>query len=134
VGTPIDSLNIEQAERKINDASNNFFIVLPLYPTVYDTCTQDTMTPRWAISRRSVARPPVPASTRSHREEHSISATLEDCEFGYKSPLGKVSITNCMIICQMACSSPLLKMYIANLLNAGETFIDRTEDFADSGA
>ncbi len=40
VGTPIDSLNIEQADRKISDTQKNFFIVLLLYPTVYNTCTQ----------------------------------------------------------------------------------------------
>jgi len=37
VGIPVDSLNIEQAERKIKVTQKNFFIVFPLYPTVYNT-------------------------------------------------------------------------------------------------
>ena len=41
VGIPVDPLSDEQADRKINDTRNNFFIVFPLYPTVHNTLRQD---------------------------------------------------------------------------------------------
>jgi hypothetical protein len=99
VGIPAGSLSNEQADRKINDTQKNFFIVLPLYPTVYNTLharyhdpgvgnlsqisgstTDYFLTP---FGRRAGLENG--ASTMAHREEHSVFATLAHCKFGYKS-------------------------------------------------
>ena len=132
VGIPAGSLSNEQADRKINDAQRNFFIVLPLYSTVYDTLHARYHDPGVGNLSQINGSTTDYFLTDARGEDASTMAHTASSDINHT--LGRASITSCMLICGMVCSSPLLKMYIANLLNAGEAFIDRTENFTDGRA